>query len=458
MRNASTNTPADTPSEPPPQTEPSFAATPESAYPNMDTITLDNIDLAQPDIPARLAAIPEKIGYLHEIGLNYGYGPTSVLEWTIEHIHIYGGLPWWASIAATAVLLRLALLPFFIKSSDVMARSQALMSITKPITNRMQAASKQKRQADMMQAWGELRAVRKRAGVSNVAQFTPIVLQGVFGFCGFKLLRAASNLPVPAFKTDGFLWLSDLTIPDPYLILPIVMAGCIHLLIRIGGETGSANSLTPGMQKFMLYGMPGIIILGTGFQPGAVCVWFAAGGALGIVQSLALQRPALRAWLGLAPIYKPTQEEKDAGPFAAIMDAYKGGSGSTTQARPAVGRSAGYTNPTYQSPNLRNSSTSRGQQESRVIDVKAVTPRSGASDDMVTPSGTPGSKTKTKDPGVFDRASTAWKDFNKRTNSYMRNTPEGRAEKEAQAFRAAKVAYEKRAKEAEARAGGRAKR
>jgi YidC/Oxa1 family membrane protein insertase len=51
--------------------------------------------------------------------------------------------------------------------------------------------------------------------------------------------------------------------------------------------------------------MPGLILLVTGWQPGAVCVWFAAGGALGIMQSLALRRHAMRELLMIAPFYKP---------------------------------------------------------------------------------------------------------------------------------------------------------
>ncbi|KAK5164524.1 uncharacterized protein LTR77_009730 [Saxophila tyrrhenica] len=447
-RNASTNAP---PTPPP-------ASTPEPpVYPDMDTITLDNIDLSSPDIPAHIASIPEKIGYLHEIGLNYGWGPTSILEWTIEHFHISAGLPWWASIAATAVALRVALIPFFIKSSDVMARQGALVSVTKPITERMQESKRINDQQGMLQAWAELRAVRKRAGVSFRTQFTPMILQGVFGYCGFKLLRAASNLPVPAFKTEGPLWLGDLTVPDPYLILPVVMAGCIHLLIRMGGETGSAQMPSPGMQKFMLYGMPGIIILGTGYQSAAVCVWFAAGGALGIVQSLTLQRPAVRKWLGIAPLYKPTAEERDQGPLAAWMGTPSGDTSRPTTTRPGSGgKNAAYMNPTYQSPNLRSSSSARNSQ---VIDVKAVPPRSNAasastyeSDDMISPSGPAQSSAKSSG-GVFKQASSAFKDFSKaateRRDAFFRNTPEGRAQKEKEARRRAEKDYETKARERE---------
>lgn len=406
-----------------------------------------------------ISNLPEKIGYLHEIGLNYGYGPTSLLQWTMEHIHIYTGLPWWASIAATAVILRIALFPFYLKASDTTARQTALVSVTKPITDRMSAAQRAGNNQDVMVAWTQLRAVRQKAGINFRDMFTPMILQGVFGFCGFKLLRAMAHLPVPAFHTDGFLWLQDLTLSDPFLILPAVMAGSIYFLIRMGGETGAAGTtqLAPGMQNFMKYGMPSIIFLGTGWQPGAVCVWFAAGGALGIAQALALQRKEVRAFFGLAPIYKPGVGENDPGALQAML----GLTSKREEKGPVIdvggrGRNDGYT-PTYQSPNLIRKNANRVfKTPADVIDVKSIVREErhastsaqtrGSKDEMIPPSGTPSAP---KQGGVFRRASDAWMDLRKRGTQFVRerttDTPEKRKEKEKLAFKKAAEAYEKRA-------------
>ena len=361
-------------------------------FPNLDTISLDTLDLT----PG--ADIPEQLGYLKLMGLDYGYGITASLQWVIEHMHINLGLPWWGSFVATAALIRLCMLPLYIRQSDAMARSTAITPVTKPWVAKMQEAQKAGDMQAQMAALTQIRSIRSKAGVGFGAQITPMILQGVVGFCGFRLIRAMTALPVPALVTEGPAWLSNLTLSDPYLILPFFMAGAIHLLVRMGGESGAAaaNQLKPGMQKFMLYGMPGLIFFTLGFQPAALCLWFAAGGAIGITQALTLKRPAVRQFLGIAPIYTPTPQEaaeykSNIGESAVegLMGRLKGEkSASAPEAASSVsrfstfsaaGKNAGYMAPVYQKPTLRRVSETPTSQQQRkvggeegVIDVQPV--------------------------------------------------------------------------------------
>ena len=374
IRHAST-TPTQPISQPPPPAAPT--PTEPTTYPNLDTITLDDIDLST---TTAAHTIPEKIGYLHEIGLDYGWGPTSLLQWTLEHIHIYADLPWWSSIAATAVLLRLVLFPLYLRSSDMLARQSALVSVTKPITEKMTAAQRAGDQQGVMFAWQELRTIRKRAGISMTRQFAPMVFQGVFAYCGFKLIRAMAHLPVPGLQTGGFLWLQDLTLSDPYLILPALMAGSIHFLVRMGGESGAqpTDQMGKGMVKFMMWGMPGVVFLAMGWQAGALCVWFASGGVLGIGQSLLLKVPRVREMFGIAPLYTPSKEEgQGASPMAAFMQGYTKESPSATEKAwkgAGEGKNAAFMRPAYQSPNLRRNSSNLNKRPNKpIIDVKAIT-------------------------------------------------------------------------------------
>ena len=378
----------------------------------------------------------------------------------MEHIHIYTGMPWWGSIAVTSVLLRLVLFPLYVRSSDTLARSQAMTPVTKPITDRMQAARARKDNYEMSLAWQQLNKVRKEAGLSMTAQFTPMLAQAVFGYCGFKILRAAAALPVPAFKTEGFLWLKDLTVPDPYLILPIAMAGVIHMLMRMGGESGAAQQgqMAPQMRMFMLYGMPIVIVGVTGFLPGAVVVWFAAGSALGVVQSLMFQRPKVREWLGIAPLYTPPKGQEDKNPLAAYLEGYmkknntidvkgkvKEDSASASSGVGAAGRTgtAGmgknevFMRPTYQKPNLRFTSPARASSSSPTevgvgeddLSPPVPTPSSSA-DEMIPPSGTASEPTPPGGSGgVLDRASGAWK----RGRELARNQVTGYIQKQSDA-------------------------
>jgi YidC/Oxa1 family membrane protein insertase len=269
----------------------------------------------------------EGIGYLKAIGLDYGYGPTASIEWVLEHIHIMGGLPWWGAIAATAVLIRAVTFPLYLKSADQAARQAALVSVTKPLTDQLKAAQSAGDQTGVMQAWTKINAVRKRAGLSYMQQFTPMLVQAVLGFCSFKLMRAMSALPVPGMQTGGFGWVTDLTVSDGYLLLPALMAGTMHVMFRYGGETGNSDMVAPGMRSFMLWGMPGLVFIMTGWQTAAVCIWFVASGGWAMGQAMLMQKPAVRKFFGVTPMYKSTKKETTKG---SVMDLVMGSTKSKT--------------------------------------------------------------------------------------------------------------------------------
>jgi YidC/Oxa1 family membrane protein insertase len=282
-----------------------------------------------------------------------------MIEWTLEHIHIVGGLPWWGAIAATAILMRALTFPLYLKSADQAARGAALVSLTKPLTEKMSAAQKAGDQTAVMQAWTEMGAIRKRAGLSYVSQFTPMIVQSVLGFCSFKLMRGMANLPVPGLKEGGFGWITDLTISDGYLLLPAIMAGAMHMMFRYGGETGQSNEMmNPAMRSFMLWGMPGIIFMVTGWQPGSVCIWFVASGGFAMGQAMLMQKPAVRKFFGIAPMYKPRKSEI---PAKGIIDVIassaraktNAATGTTTASNKASLGPRSASTLSYQAPNVR---------------------------------------------------------------------------------------------------------
>ena len=43
-----------------------------------------------------------------------------------------------------------------------------------------------------------------------------------------------ANLPVESMKTGGLLWFPDLTIADPFFLLPILCSGSMLLTIEVG--------------------------------------------------------------------------------------------------------------------------------------------------------------------------------------------------------------------------------
>ena len=43
-----------------------------------------------------------------------------------------------------------------------------------------------------------------------------------------------ANLPVESMKTGGLMWFPDLTIADPYFMLPILCSASMLLTIEVG--------------------------------------------------------------------------------------------------------------------------------------------------------------------------------------------------------------------------------
>lgn len=325
-----------------------------------------------------------------------------------------------------------------------MARQSALGSVLKPYNEAQTKAQKAGDSQGMLLAMQQKRAIHKRAGISTTAQLTPMIIQGVIGFCGFRLMKAMVDLPVPGLTDGGFLWLTDLTLTDGYLLLPLFMAGTMHVIARLGGETGTA-ALPPQFKTIMLYFLPATIALFTAFQPGAVCLWFCGSGVIGLAQGQLLQRPAVREFFHLAPMYKPKPGEEAQNPMTAWMDQMSGkkseptptpsgGAARGTGQRPGVA----YMNPQYQAPNVHRA-------QGKTIDAQLVSRTTGTTtnEDMVQP----GQKATASKGGIFDGFKQGVDSARSKIAEMQKQSPEKKREEEQKAFKQRAEAYEKRAKE-----------
>lgn len=51
-----------------------------------------------------------------------------------------------------------------------------------------------------------------------------------------------ANLPIESMKTGGMYWFTDLTVPDPYYILPLVTCTTVWIMLEVG-TAGVATKL-----------------------------------------------------------------------------------------------------------------------------------------------------------------------------------------------------------------------
>lgn len=190
--------------------------------------------------------IPEKVGYLKELGLDYGWGPTSMMEWSLEHMHFGLGLPWWASIVGLAVGLRVAMAYPALVAQDQSVKSRDMRKDplykevqAKLMVQMTQLGSGGARPEDVMQVRMQQKLLHERAGVQTWKMFLPM-LQFPLVLGSIRLLRTMAALPVPGLDTAGTLWFTDLTMADPFMILPCI--GTVLMVMSIKVSSGEPFS------------------------------------------------------------------------------------------------------------------------------------------------------------------------------------------------------------------------
>ena len=189
-------------------------------------------ELVKDDFFVDLTNVPVQIGYLKELGLDYGWGPTASMQSIIEYIHVFGDTPWWLSITLAIVGVRFGVVKLYINAADTSAKLAAIKPITDPITQLMKKAQLAGDQRGVMENRQNLSMIHSRADIKLWKAFLPLV-QVFIGFGTFRLLRGMSSLPVPGFDTGGILWFHDLTMKDPFYALPISTAVLTLIVMKV---------------------------------------------------------------------------------------------------------------------------------------------------------------------------------------------------------------------------------
>jgi YidC/Oxa1 family membrane protein insertase len=93
-----------------------------------------------------------------------------------------------------------------------------------------------------MKASNELQEAMAKSNQSMTATLIPMLVQMPVFMSFFLTLRAMTNYPVPSMTQEGLFWFQNLTVPDPYYILPIVTSSTLFVILKMGIEYGKSYS------------------------------------------------------------------------------------------------------------------------------------------------------------------------------------------------------------------------
>lgn len=219
-------------------------------------------------------------------------------------------MPWWAALGTMAIAWRAAIFLPTISATKHSTRAQLLHArpeFIKAKNEFEEAAWRTKDRVVMMQARGRMQVMRKEAGANMMMPFVSF-LTIPFSYGMFRLFRAMAALPVPSLETGGLAWFTDLTIHDPYYILPMASIALTSLLFKQTQQaTIVRNQMTETVQMGMKYVLPPMMFLCTAWLPAGIQWFFFVFSAGAIVQSAATLNAGFRRWADLPPLPSKSQ-------------------------------------------------------------------------------------------------------------------------------------------------------
>ena len=178
----------------------------------------------------------QSMGEIAAAGLG-GYSPVGLLQQTFEFLHVSTGLPWWATIAVTGLAIRILMYPLVIKAQQNSARLSNISPEMENISRKMREANMSGNTMSAGMEMARLQALFESNNVSLARNFLPLAQAPVF-ISFFIALRQMARVPIESMKTGGFLWFTDLTVSDPYFLLPLISVSTMLLVMEVGAEGG----------------------------------------------------------------------------------------------------------------------------------------------------------------------------------------------------------------------------
>ncbi|WBW74115.1 mitochondrial inner membrane insertase Oxa101 [Schizosaccharomyces osmophilus] len=263
------------------------------------------------------------------VGISNSWWPYAFLQNAAYSINIYAGAPWWVSIIATTIGVRFALLPLMLKSFRTSSKLTVLQPEMKKELDSIKSAKLENDQMGLNQHSMALRALYIKHEVSPLSIFMLPLTQSVVFFSFFYAIRQMARVPVEGFKDGGIAWFQDLSVPDPYFILPMINAAFMFTGMQLNrSNTASTIGNSPNWSTFFFL----CCLLSPLFTlklPAAIFLYWIPSSIFNIVQGFILKRPAIRQKLGFAPL-PPAVDKAISGknllrnPFKAVRDMYNG--------------------------------------------------------------------------------------------------------------------------------------
>ncbi|ALC44100.1 CG6404 [Drosophila busckii] len=227
------------------------------------------------------------------IGLG-GWSPVGMVQNCMEFVHCTWDIPWWGTIAIGTAIVRTIIFPLVILAQ----RNSAKMNNNMPQMQLLQMKMTEARQSgnalESARYAQEMMVFMKEKGVNPLKNMIVPLAQAPLFISFFMGLRQMANTPVDSMRDGGLFWFTDLTMADPFYILPVITSATLYLTIEIGTDSARLSAANMNTMKYVLRALPLVIFPFTMNFPAAILTYWACSNFISLGQVALLRVPAVR--------------------------------------------------------------------------------------------------------------------------------------------------------------------
>jgi YidC/Oxa1 family membrane protein insertase len=143
-------------------------------------------------------------------------------------------------------------------------------------------AIKKKYANDKQEQQKQTMALYSQAGLNPMGGCLPMLLQLPVFYALYSTLSHSIEL-----RGASFLWLHDLTLKDPFIVLPLLMGASMIAQQKVSGQM---STQTAGQQKVMMWMMPVVLTFFSIQWPAGLLVYWVVTNVLSILQQKIVNR------------------------------------------------------------------------------------------------------------------------------------------------------------------------
>ncbi|XP_042874412.1 mitochondrial inner membrane protein OXA1L-like [Penaeus japonicus] len=254
-----------------------------------------------------------------------GWTPVGLIQQSLEFLHVSVDLPWWAAISLATVCIRTMIFPLVLVAQRNAAKMNNNMPQLQVLQLKMTEARNSGNQLEAARLGQEMVAFMKEKDISPMKNVVVPLAQAPIFISMFMGLRGMASLPVESMQIGGLAWFTDLTISDPYYLLPVITSLTMMATIELGTDGARLNAQNMSAMKWVLRGMPVIIFPFTLQFPAAVLCYWVATNLFSLVQVGFLKIPAIRSYFNIERLvnHKPESlPQKKKGVVASFKESW----------------------------------------------------------------------------------------------------------------------------------------